>query len=661
MSSSTAAPSLVHNNCDNNIAVIGLGAMGGGMARALLQQQQSVARQTVTGYDTSPSLCHSFWEEAQAADNNTGTGVAVPTTQESSSPQPPTCLREAIDPVHTQVVLVVVQNEAQCERVCFGGGGADKNDDGLDDKNVGLCHLLPSGACVIICSTVSPDWVRKAAARFDQRPRHNIHLVDAPISGGPARARSGELTVMASAGKSSAGEGHRLDAATTDTTTRHPPPPPPHFYESLVKPVLEAMTTGAGGRGCLHWIPGGVGMGSTLKLVHQLLAGVHIAAGAEALALAATAGLDTHQVLDVVRGAAGASWMLNDRGPRMITPPDQRPPPVQSALDIFVKDLDLCYQEAKRVQSPIPLASAALQQFISGQRLGLGRLDDSQVVRVYETITGVSVGAQTSPADATTDTTDAAAAATAPPQDASPAASIPGSATKVVDGTRVGDVWHLDDGTMETILEVANEPRHRVVLHNKYVRAIKVEFPPGDTTLAHRHDEDSLYFFFATLPVTNYVQGVGSLTDSLEMGEIRYGTHKSDVPLVHKITNNSVDTPLLCIDAEVLFQPPLVSVEPLPDTKHLRLVKSRPKCRVYRLEVPPGQCVSVHYPFFHLSVVLQPGRIRFGTPEGGGRHKCEWTQDCNRSDVAWKEPTTSDVLLTNVGSTTFVEYIAEWC
>lgn len=103
--------------------------------------------------------------------------------------------------------------------------------------------------------------------------------------------------------------------------------------------------------------------------------------------MAAKAGVDVAQLYEIVNGAAGASWMFTDRGKRML----EQDPDVKSALAIFVKDLDIVHAEAKRLMSPIPVASAALQQFISGQSLGLGGSDDSQVVKVYENVTGVEV------------------------------------------------------------------------------------------------------------------------------------------------------------------------------------------------------------------------------------------------------------------------------
>jgi hypothetical protein len=369
-------------------------------------------------------------------------------------------------------------------------------------------------------------------------------------------------------------------------------------------------------------IQGGAGMGSTVKMVHQLLAGVHIVSAAEALALAAKAGLDVEQMYEIVNGAAGASWMFSDRGKRMISDGDE----VMSALNIFIKDLDIVYSEAKALQSPIPVASAALQQFIIGQGMGLGRKDDSQVIKVYESVTGVPVAKSK-------------------------------SAKSKVEGDNVGDVWKMQDGSQEDILEVGAEPRHVTVIHNEYVRALRVSFPPGDTTFAHRHAEDSIYFFLVKggLDIVNHVKGSDPKCDCVEFGEVRYGTHKSDKPLIHKITNKS-DKQLLCIDAEVLKRPPVVAAIPLVAEKH-ELIKTRDKCRVYKLTLEPGESIEVSYPFFYFLVVLQPSTIK--TEIGGAARGISWEETKSVGDVQWKEPVT-ELKVTNVGENTYEAFISEW-
>ena len=417
------------------MTVIGLGAMGSGMARSLLKAS---AVQQISGFDLSSDLVASFYHDSLAA----GKASSAPT----SCPPPALTLNNFVHE-STNVVILVLVNEAQCQHTCFGG----------DANN--LLSILQEGSCVVVSSTVSAAWSRSAAQQFATK---KIHFCDCPISGGAIRAAKGELTIMAS------GEVKTLE---------------------YLDPLFQAMGKE------IHIIPGGVGMGSTVKMVHQLLAGVHIVVTAEALVLAAKSGLDVNQVYEIVKGAAGASWMFCDRGRRMIDSPDK----VMSALAIFIKDLDIVHSEAKRLQCPIPLASAALQQFICGSSLGLTKDDDSSVVKVYETLAGVSVSQNQRSTTAF-----------------------------MTEGDDVGDFWALPDGTKEKILEVADEARHHLVLSNEYTRVLKVNFPPNDTTWAHRHAEDSLYFFLVEggLNVVNHVKGFDPVCDCMEFGEVRYGTHR---------------------------------------------------------------------------------------------------------------------------------------
>lgn len=386
-----------------------------------------------------------------------------------------------------------------------------------------------------------------------------------------------------------------------------------------IDPLLQAMGKE------IHIIPGGAGMGSTVKMVHQLLAGVHIVVAAEALALAAKAGLDVNQMYDIVMGAAGASWMFGDRGKRMIDNPDNK---IMSALAIFIKDLDIVYNEAKRLECPIPMASAALQQFISGASLGLARDDDSKVVEVYERLSGISVSKS----------------------------SKEGGYGK--EGDKVGDYWLLPDGKKERIVEVGDEERHNVVLSNEYTRVLKVKFPPRDTTWAHRHAEDSLYFFLVEsgLNVVNHVKGSDPACDCMDFGEVRYGTHRSDKPLVHKITNMS-ETDMFCIDAELLKSPPVTSPLPLVADHH-ELVKTRDRCRVYKLSLEPGQSVNVSYTFFYLGIVLKGSKVKTELSSNGGQ-SVSWEKEVKMGDEEWCSPTLN-VTITNVGNTVYEQFIAEW-
>jgi 3-hydroxyisobutyrate dehydrogenase len=171
-------------------------------------------------------------------------------------------------------------------------------------------------------------------------------FVDAPVSGGVVGAEAGSLTIMA------AGAPATMAAA---------------------RPLLEVM----GSR--LFVVGERPGQGAMVKTVNQLLCGVHIAACAEALALAESAGLDGGLMLEILGGSAAASWMIGNRGPRMV----MDDPPVTSAVDIFVKDLGLVLEAGEKERLGLPLAAASRQLFLQASGMGLGKADDSQVIATY--------------------------------------------------------------------------------------------------------------------------------------------------------------------------------------------------------------------------------------------------------------------------------------
>ncbi len=242
------------------------------MARSLLR---SPAVSSVSGYDLSRDLASSFHSDASAA------GKARPP---SLPPHPSAyALGDFVDRC-TDVSLVVLVDESQCQSTCFGGGGGVASGGGVVD----LLSAMREGSIVIVSSTVSASWCAYAASRFAER---GIRFVDCPVSGGPVRALAGDLTIMASGPAAGDDVGGGCGGKTSPLSSAL----------SAVDPLLRAV-----GRE-VHVVPGGVGMGSTAKMVHQLLAGVHLVAAAEALALAARAGLDVRQVYDIVGGAAGSS------------------------------------------------------------------------------------------------------------------------------------------------------------------------------------------------------------------------------------------------------------------------------------------------------------------------------------------------------------------
>ena len=142
---------------------------------------------------------------------------------------------------------------------------------------------------------------------------------------------------------------------------------------AVVQPLLDVMARNAPVVGTEP------GEGQKVKLVNQLLCGVHIAVAAEALAYAEALGLDTGETWEVLRHGAAASFMLDDRGARMIDNPNND---IRSTIDIFVKDMGLVTAAARAKAYPTPLASAAEQLYLAGRRAGLGRADDSSLIQI---------------------------------------------------------------------------------------------------------------------------------------------------------------------------------------------------------------------------------------------------------------------------------------
>ncbi len=290
-------------------AVIGLGAMGLGMAQSALRAGLPTA-----GCDL---------REAARADFAADGGRACETPAEAAA--------------GCDALAVVVVNANQTEAVLFGRGGA--------------LESLPEGAVVLGCATVPPAFARELGARLAER---GVLLLDAPISGGALKPASGELSVMAS------GSPEAFAAA---------------------RPLLDAVAT------TVHQLGAEPGQGSTMKMVNQCLAGVHIATAMEALALGIRSGLDPRSVYEVITGAAGNSWMFENRVPHVLDG-DYAP---RSAVDIFVKDLGIVLDAGRASGFPLPVTAAAHQQFLAASGMGLGGADDAAVVKVYQALSGIEL------------------------------------------------------------------------------------------------------------------------------------------------------------------------------------------------------------------------------------------------------------------------------
>lgn len=286
--------------------------MGFGMATSLVQ-----AGHTTHGFDINPDTVARFVAAG-------GTAATAPEAAAQSD-----------------ILVVVVLNAAQTKDVLFGAAG--------------WVGQMKPGACVIACATVDPAFSRDMAARCEAA---GLHYLDAPISGGAAKAAQGQLSIMAS------GTAAAFEAAA---------------------PALEAMAEK------VFQLGDAAGAGSAMKAVNQMLAGVHIAAMAEALTFGMTQGVTPDRFLEVISQCAGTSWMLENRAPHVVAG-DYTP---HSSVDIWPKDLGIVLDIAKSAKFSAPITAAALQQFLAASGSGLGGEDDAAVAKVYARNAGLTLPGDT--------------------------------------------------------------------------------------------------------------------------------------------------------------------------------------------------------------------------------------------------------------------------
>ena len=283
------------------IGLVGLGAMGMGMAKSLRR-----AGYRVQVFDVRREVAEAFAAEGGVACGNPAAVAAA-----------------------CEALISVVVNAAQTEALLFGEDGA--------------AAAMKSGSVFVMCSTVDPGWSIALEKRLTEK---GILYLDAPISGGAAKAAKGEITMMTS--------GH------------------PDAY-AKVGGALDAMAAK------VYRLGPAAGNGSKVKIINQLLAGVHIAAAAEAMALGLRQGVDPASLYEVITHSAGNSWMFENRMAHVLAG-DYTP---LSAVDIFVKDLGLVLDTARASRFPLPLASTAHQMFLQAASAGFGREDDSAVIKIF--------------------------------------------------------------------------------------------------------------------------------------------------------------------------------------------------------------------------------------------------------------------------------------
>ena len=234
-------------------------------------------------------------------------------------------------------VIIVVLNEAQTRDIIFG--------------EEGIAEKLKKDTLVIVCTTVSPNFAKEMATACENK---ELLYLDAPISGGSMKSSQGKLSYMVSGSKNA------LIAA---------------------KPILDSTSETVFEFGEV------VGSGSAMKAVNQMLAGVHIAAMAEAITFGITQGIEPERFLEVISKCAGSSWMLENRAPHIIDG-DYSP---KSSINIWPKDLGIVLDIAKSSNFSAPITSAALQQFIAASGSGLGHEDDAAVAKVYARNAGIEL------------------------------------------------------------------------------------------------------------------------------------------------------------------------------------------------------------------------------------------------------------------------------
>mgnify|MGYP003583402833 FL=1 len=295
----------MNKNIGTNIGVVGLGAMGRGMAASLRRAGWNV------------HVCDVRLEAAQAFAADGGVACASPAELAT----------------HCEVIVSVVVNAAQTDTVLFGDGGA--------------AAAMQPGSLFIMCSTVDPN----VSVQFEQRlAALGLLYLDAPISGGAAKAASGEMTMMTSG--------------------------TPAAYAKAGS-ALEAMAAK------VYRLGDQAGNGSKVKIINQLLAGVHIAAAAEAMALGLREGVKAEDIYEVITHSAGNSWMFENRMAHVLAA-DYTP---LSAVDIFVKDLGLVLDTARASKFPLPLSATAHQMFMQASTAGYAKEDDSAVIKIFPGIT----------------------------------------------------------------------------------------------------------------------------------------------------------------------------------------------------------------------------------------------------------------------------------
>ena len=283
------------------VGLIGVGNMGGGMARRLLGLGWTVH---VRDIDASKT----------AALQSLGAIVH----------DSPVTLTAAVDRL-----IVCVIDTPQVESVLFGPQGAGQS--------------LRAGQTVMLCPTLSPEDVESFGERLVAR---GVHVIDAPMSGGPQRAAEGTMSLMVAA-------------------------PTAVFHAN--QDWLDALS------GLVFHVSERVGDGARTKLANNMLAGINLVGAAQVLAMAQRMGLDPSKTLDVMERSSGQSWIGSDRLRRALVN-DYAP---RAHVTLLEKDTRLAVQAGDSVGFTPELGRLAAAAFAQAHAAGLAEEDDASVFKLY--------------------------------------------------------------------------------------------------------------------------------------------------------------------------------------------------------------------------------------------------------------------------------------
>lgn len=290
------------------VGFIGLGIMGMPMARNLLK-----AGFEVVAYNRTKSKAEQLAKEgAKKADSPRELAMECP------------------------VVITIVSDTPDVEEVILGKDG--------------VIEGIKPGSVVIDMSTISPQATQEIAARLRQK---EVHMLDAPVSGGEQGAIKGTLSIMVGG-----------DA---------------EVFERC-KPIFEAM-----GKNIAH--VGSNGMGQTVKLVNQILVAGNLNAVVEGLVFSQKAGVDLDKAINAIKGGAAGSWQLENLGPRII----KRDFSPGFMVDLMQKDLRLIMETAAAMKTPLPVTSLIHQMYYSLQSSGEGKSGTQALVKALESLADVEV------------------------------------------------------------------------------------------------------------------------------------------------------------------------------------------------------------------------------------------------------------------------------